>query len=92
MEKEREKERGTGALCPHICARDVKCICLIEFMTQREPRAWEVESGGERIKFAPDFYTRTIGGNAKQPLVKGFFLLPLMAMSGRVCCLHGFLH
>lgn len=40
-------------------------------MTQREPRGWEVESGGGRIKFAPDFYTRTIGGNAKQPLEKG---------------------
>lgn len=70
-EREREKERGAGALCFHICAHDVKWICLIEFMTQREPRGWEVESGGGRIKFAPDFYTRTIGGNAKQPLEKG---------------------
>jgi len=42
-------------------------------MTQRETRGWEVESGGERIKFAPDFYTWTIGENAKQSLVKGFF-------------------
>lgn len=33
-----------------------------------------MESGGGRIKFAPDFYTRTIGGNAKQPLVKGLRL------------------
>lgn len=69
-EREREKERGAGALCFHICAHDVKWICLIEFMTQREPRGWEVESGGGRIKFAPDFYTQTIGGNAKQPLEK----------------------
>lgn len=40
-------------------------------MAQREPRGREVESGGGRIKFAPDFYTRAIGGNAKQPLAEG---------------------
>lgn len=71
-EGERGEERGRRALCFRICARDVKWICLIEFMTQREPRrGWEVESGGGGIKFAADFYTRTIGGNAKQPLVEG---------------------
>lgn len=44
-------------------------------MTQREAgRGWEVESGGGGIKFAPDFYTGTIGGNAKQPLARGFRL------------------
>lgn len=73
--REREEvgeERGTRALCFHICARDVKWICLIEFMTQREAgRGWEVESGGGGIKFAPDFYTGTTEGNAKQPLARG---------------------
>lgn len=87
--KEKKKEWGTCALCFNICVRDAQCICLIEFRTQREPHAWEVESGGDRIKFARDFYTQTVGENAKQPSVKG---LSLMAMSGRVCCVHGFLH
>lgn len=87
--KEKKKERGTCALCFNICVRDAQCICLIEFRTQREPHAWEVESGGDRIKFARDFYTWTVGENAEQPLVKG---LSLMVMSGRVCCVHGFLH
>lgn len=72
--REREKERGTRALCFHICAHDVKWICLIEFMTQREPRGWEVESGGGRIKFAPDFYTRDHWGKCKAAFMEGFRL------------------
>lgn len=89
-EGEREKqERGTCALCFHICVRDAPCICLIEFGTQREPPAWEVESGGARIKSARDFYTWTMGENAKQPSAKGSCL---MVLSGRVCCACGSLH